>query len=175
MELSSDAESNLPPPSRKCATTAAHASKNHRKDKHNSNHALPPPIITSKLPRHQRVHADESNEDSDYSLGYVNPRQAQKPSKARLIAGAKSHLAELSSDLDSPPRPKRKSRTASRIKNCGGNNSASDAELKAQDVPSTLYGGLQDEDDTAEKTAAITSPVRPRAAAKQSKVSVYSL
>jgi hypothetical protein len=40
------------------------------------------------------------------------------------------------------------------------------------DVPTTAYGGLQDEDDTLEELAALASPLKPQEAAQKSQVSI---
>jgi hypothetical protein len=40
------------------------------------------------------------------------------------------------------------------------------------DIPTTAYGGLQDEDDTLEELAALASPLKPQEAAQKSQVSI---
>jgi hypothetical protein len=50
-----------------------------------------------------------------------------------------------------------------------------DPDISELNVSSTAYGGLEDGDDSLERLAALTSPLKARAAVKINKVSVSAL
>jgi hypothetical protein len=169
VELSSDAESDSQPQSRKRPTTVSHTSTYHQKDKARLSHALPPP------PSHKTASTNELATNSDRSGKQTSQtRTKNPPTKQRhtISRHQRDFVDEPTSDSDAPtaPAPKPKLRKASHTTNRQPVDLASAVE--EVDLPSTLYGGLQDEDDAAEQKAAVASPERPRAAAKKSKVSL---
>lgn len=185
IELSSDPESDRGPPcpSQKHRKKAARAFKNNHTHQPQSHHGLPSmthvkqSTATSSCKKTlvEEVSTDPGQDTDDSSI------YSRKPStKGHSLAShhKKKPTEEPSSDSDSQtqaqalPPPKHKSHATSRVKSRQVDG-LSEVEEEA-DVPSMLYGGLEDEDDTAEQKAAVASPIRPQAAAKRSKVRHYS-